>query len=75
MLPVAKEQDLRGESLLVTNKAFHKQLKSEGYNVQENMHIYANGHAGIHALQGLQRGLQYIEEHKPARERTPSMKI
>lgn len=71
---VANQTDTRAISLLDANNSFHTRLRSASYTI-DNLNVHSGGHAGIHALQGLERGLNFIDEHKPVKEVTHTHRI
>ncbi|HAU0349437.1 TPA: hypothetical protein JBF68_14790 [Legionella pneumophila] len=55
---------LKGESRLDSNKQFHATLVTQGYNVTQALVIHPFGHDSKHMLEGLTKGMQFINESR-----------
>lgn len=60
-----KFRDMSNKSRFEANQDFHTNLKERKYTVQSSLKVHSSGHGGIHAVEGLVEGLQFLNScHK-----------
>ncbi len=70
-----KFRDMSAKSRLEANQDFHNTLKANKYTVHSSLRVHSSGHGGIHAVEGLAEGVNFVNTCRFEAKATEQTKV